>query len=69
MSETSDNKTISYFGFEIVEKAVAHYFATHGVNEEVRDRLMEMESNDEEEFFDMVESFVENNTQITSEGN
>lgn len=53
------NGTISYFGMKTVEMAVANYFAMHGVTEEVRDRLMEMESQDSEEFFEMVSKFVE----------
>ena len=53
------SNTIEYFGMETVEKAIASYFAKHGVTEEVRDRLMVMESKDEEEFFDMVSDFVE----------
>ena len=53
------SNTIEYFGMETVEKAIASYFAKHGVTEEVRDRLMVMESEDEEEFFDMVSDFVE----------
>lgn len=53
------NSTIAYFGMETVEKAVATYFARHGVTEEVRDRLIDMESEDGEEFFDMVSSYVE----------
>lgn len=53
------SNTIKYFGVETVERAVASYFAKHGVTEEVRDRLMAMESEDEEEFFDMVSDFVE----------
>ncbi len=55
------SNTISYFGMETVERAIANYFAKHGCTEEVRDKLMTMESNDEEDFFQMVEDFVENN--------
>lgn len=54
------NKTIEYFGNAIVERAIAYYFMKHGVTEEVRDRLMDMEENDEDEFFQMVSDFVEN---------
>lgn len=52
------NETISYFGLKTVEMAIANYFAQHGVTEEVRDRLMEMESQDSDEFFEMVSEFV-----------
>lgn len=51
---------IEYFGMETVEKAVANYFARHGVTEEVRDRLMAMEIEDNDAFFQLVEDFVEN---------
>lgn len=51
---------VEYFGAEIVERAVANYFARYGVTEEVRDRLMIMEGQDGEEFFEMVSQFVEN---------
>ncbi len=53
------SNTIAYFGMDTVERAIAAYFMKHGVTEEVRDRLMAMESADEEEFFDMVCDFVE----------
>jgi hypothetical protein len=53
------SSTIEYFGMETVEKAVANYFAQHGVTEEVRDRLMQMEFEDQEEFFQLVSDFVE----------
>lgn len=52
------NETISYFGLKTVEMAIANYFAQHGVTEEVCDRLMEMESQDSDEFFEMVSEFV-----------
>ena len=51
--------TIDYFGEEIVEMAVANYFSKNGVNEEVRDRLMAMELEDGEEFFEMVSRYIE----------
>lgn len=53
--------TVEYFGAETVEKAVAHYFAEHGVTEEVRDRLMWMEIEDGDEFFQMVSDYIERN--------
>jgi trehalose/maltose hydrolase-like predicted phosphorylase len=53
------SNVIEYFGMETVEKAVANYFAQHGVTEEVRDRLMIMEIEDSDEFFQMVENFIE----------
>lgn len=52
--------TIEYFGMETVERAIACYFMKHGVTEEVRDRLMTMEVEDSDEFFQMVEDFIEN---------
>jgi hypothetical protein len=53
------SNVIQYFGMETVEKAIANYFAQHGVTEEVRDRLMTMEIEDSDEFFQMVENFIE----------
>lgn len=53
------SNAINYFSEAVVERAVANYFATHGVTEEVRDRLMSMEIDDSEEFFEMVSAFVE----------
>ena len=52
--------TVDYFGISVVEKAVANYFAKHGVTEEVRDKLLHMEREDGEGFFSMVSEFVEN---------
>ena len=52
--------TVDYFGISVVEKAVANYFAKHGVTEEVRDELLRMEREDGEGFFSMVSEFVEN---------
>lgn len=52
--------TVDYFGISVVEKAVANYFAKHGVTEEVRDKLLRMEREDGERFFSMVSEFVEN---------
>jgi hypothetical protein len=51
--------TVNYFGEHTVERAVAAYFAKHGVTEEVRDQLIKMESEDSEDFFSMVSDFVE----------
>jgi hypothetical protein len=53
--------TVAYFGLNTVEKAIANYFAKHGVTEKVRDQLMQMEHEDEDEFFSMVSDFVEAN--------
>lgn len=54
----SRSPTIEYFGIATVERAVANYFMMHGVSEEVRDKLIDMEIEDSEEFFQMVEDFV-----------
>lgn len=51
---------VDYFGIVTVERAVANYFAKHGVTEEVRDKLLRMEREDVEGFFSMVSEFVEN---------
>lgn len=53
------SKTIEYFGYDTVSRAVANYFMQHGVYEQVRDRLIEMETQDSDEFFEMVSEFVE----------
>ena len=50
---------IDYFGMETVEKAVANFFARHGVSEDVRDYLMVLEAEKPDDFFQMVEDFVE----------
>lgn len=50
---------LEYFGQEVIEDAVLNYFMTHGCTESVRDRLMDMEANTPEMFFDMVSSFME----------
>lgn len=60
----SKNSTIEYFGMGTVEKAVASYFARHGVTEEVREHLMELESADGDEFFQLVSDFVEATTTV-----
>jgi hypothetical protein len=52
--------TIEYFGRDTVERAIANYFCKHGVTEQVRDELMQMETEDSESFFSMVEEFLEN---------
>ena len=53
------NAIIKYFGQDTVERAIANYFMEHGVNEEVRDHLMAMEIEDGDDFFQMVETFLE----------
>lgn len=53
------NSTIQYFGMETVEKAIAYYFAVHGVTEMVRDTLIDMEVEDGDAFFEMVSNYVE----------
>ncbi len=55
----TNSPTIAYFGMETVEKAIAHYFYKHGVTEEVRDRLCDMETKDADAFFQMVCDFIE----------
>ena len=53
------SNTIAYFGMDTVERAIAAYFMKHGVTEEVRDRLMIMAVNSEDDFFQMVCDFIE----------
>ena len=57
----TQSATIGYFGRAKVEEAVANYFAQHGLNEDVRDNLMEMVINSEDDFFQMVCDFIEKN--------
>jgi hypothetical protein len=51
--------TVEYFGKETVEKAVADYFAKHGMSEDVRDDLLFMAVNSEDDFFQMICDFIE----------
>lgn len=55
------NPTAEYFGVHTVEKAVANFFAKHGVTEDVRDYLMVLEYEKPDDFFQMVCDFVEKN--------
>ena len=51
--------TVTYFGKDTVERAIADYFAKHGMNEDVRDDLMLMATQHEDDFFQMVCDFIE----------
>ena len=51
--------TIAYFGIQTVEKAIANYFEKHGKTEDVRDDLMLMAVQHEDDFFQMVCDFIE----------
>jgi hypothetical protein len=55
----TDSATIEYFGKTTVEKAIADYFAKHGLTEDVRDDLMLMAVQKEDDFFQMVSDFIE----------
>lgn len=50
---------VEYFGMQTVERAVANFFAKHGVSEDVRDYLMVLEAEKPDEFFQLVEDYVE----------
>ena len=52
------NPIVLYFGMAAVERAVANYFAKHGVNQTVRERLLDMEANPGL-FLEMVCEYVE----------
>jgi hypothetical protein len=56
---TVSSAAIEYFGMQTVERAVANFFARHGVSEDVRDYLMVLEVEKPDEFFQMVEDYVE----------
>lgn len=51
--------TIEYFGIQTVEQAIAAYFAKQGLTEEVRDDLMLMAVQREDDFFQLVCDFIE----------
>ena len=51
--------TIEYFGEATVERAIANYFAKHGVTEDVRDYLMVLEAENPGKFLEMVCDYVE----------
>jgi hypothetical protein len=55
----TDSATIEYFGRATVEAAVADFFAKNGLTEDVRDLLMVMAVNSEDDFFQMVCDFIE----------
>lgn len=55
----TNSATIEYFGRATVESAVADFFAKNGLTEDVRDRLMIMAVNSEDDFFQMVCDFIE----------
>lgn len=52
------NPIVLYFGMAAVERAVANYFAKHGVNNTVREHLLDMEANPAL-FLEMVCAYVE----------
>jgi hypothetical protein len=52
------NPIVLYFGMPVVERAVANYFAKHGVNETVREHLLDMEATPSL-FLEMVCAYVE----------
>jgi hypothetical protein len=52
--------TVAYFGEDTVSRAVAYYFMKHGITEEVRDKLMALESEDGDAFFQLVADYAEN---------
>jgi hypothetical protein len=50
---------IKYFGQDLVQRAVAEYFARHGVSEDVREYLMVLEAEKPDDFFQLVCDFIE----------
>jgi hypothetical protein len=50
---------IGYFGKDTVKRAIASYFAKHGVTEDVRDYLMVLEDEKPDDFFQLVSDFIE----------
>lgn len=53
---------VEYFGQDTVERAVANYFARHGLTEDNREGLMFMAVHCEDDFFQMIEDFLEKGT-------
>jgi hypothetical protein len=51
--------SIEYFGRDTVQRAIAAYFAKHGITEDVRDYLMVLEDEKPDDFFQMVSDFIE----------
>jgi hypothetical protein len=51
--------SIEYFGRDTVQRAIAAYFAKHGITEDVRDYLMVLEDEKPDDFFQMVCDFIE----------
>jgi hypothetical protein len=49
---------VEYFGLNTVELAIADYFSSNGLNENVRDNLMLLSINKPEDFFDIVDDYV-----------
>ena len=50
---------IGYFGKDTVQRAIAEYFAKHGVTEDIRDYLMVLEDEKPDDFFQLVCDFIE----------
>ena len=50
--------TVTYLGRQTVERAIAAYFAEHGTTETVRDELMVMAIQKEDDFFQMIDDFI-----------
>ena len=51
--------SIEYFGRDTVQRAIAAYFAKHGITEDVRDYLMVLEDEKPDDFFQLVSDFIE----------
>jgi len=55
----NNSATIEYFGKDAVERAVAAFFGQHGLNEDVRETLMFLAVHREDDFFQIVEDYLE----------
>jgi hypothetical protein len=53
------NVIMKYFGTDTIERAVAAYFARHGVNEEARDKLLFVQNELPDQFLELVCDFIE----------
>jgi len=50
---------IEYFGIDTVQRAIAEYFSKHGITEDVREYLMDLEDEKPDDFFQLVSDFIE----------
>ncbi len=62
----TQSPTLAYFGRGLVDRAVADYFARHGLTEEVKAALTLIASSDEDGFFEIVDQYVMRTQNVTN---